>query len=199
MIGVLVVGAASAQVPEGLRPALAPADVHVRWASAHPDDPPLACEAVLAGRAALCFRVWEGKRRRFVTQADLVAWGVGVGDLVDGVRRRSEEHVGSLVSAEVIDMPASYWIARDDDGWAIASLLHPERMSAIVGGADPRVAVPRSGVLLAWRSGSDELDKVMAVAARELWDAGDDAVTPMIFTWSAKGFAPWGQATPAGR
>lgn len=198
MIGLLV-ATAIAQVPHGLRPALAPPDVHTLWASAHPDDPPLACEAVLADRAMLCFRVWEGKRRRFVTQADLVAWGVGVDALVEAVRERSSERLGALASAEVIDMPESYWIARDDDGWSIASLLHPERLTARVGGADVRVAVPRSGVLLAWRSGSDELDKVMAVATRELWDAGDDAVTPMIFTWTPKGFAPWGQATPAAR
>ena len=58
------------------------------------------------------------------------------------------------------------------------------------------MAIPRSGVALAWPSGSSELDKVMAVAVREMYDAAEDSVTPMVHVWREGQFVPFGVANP---
>lgn len=196
---IALVVAALAQVPSELRPALAPPDVAERWAAAFPDAPaPPACTPVLEARAMLCFRVWEQQRRRFVTTADLARWGVEVDDLRAAVRERGRKHLSGLTAQEVVDMPYAYLLATDGDGWTAASILNPEIVSQRVGGADVRFAVPRTGVVLAWRGGVGELDRVMAVAVRELYDDADDAVSPAVFVWTSNGFVTWGQANPRG-
>jgi hypothetical protein len=201
----LVLSALAGSVPDGLRPALAPSDVAERWAAQRPDavaGP--ACSAVLDGAAQLCFRVWEGRVRRFVTTADLTSWAVDGPALMAAARERSAVHLERFGPAEVVGSatgpggPQVYWVLEDGDGWAAGALLHAELAAGRVGGTDVRFAVPRTGVLLAWRSGSAELDRIMAVAAREMYDAADDAVTPDVFVWSAGRFVPFGRAVPRG-
>lgn len=203
MIAALV-ALAWAEVPEGLRPMLAPPDVHERWRQARPDAPAgLACAPALDGGAQLCFRVWDGRVRRYVTTADLATWGVGVAELEGAVRAGAKARIEQLSAARIAgsasdDPAATYWIATDGDGWAVSALLHPEVLAGRVGGESVRIAVPRTGVLLAWASGSADRDRILAVAAREMFESADDAVSPEVWAWTGSRFAPLMRAVPRG-
>ncbi len=187
---------ASAAIPEGVRPAAAPDDVVESYAAAFPKRPGLACAPLLADHAKLCFRVWEGKERRWVTEADLTAWEADLDGLVKHVRGKSTDVMGNeLEKKRIADMEAGYVQLRDGDGWAVAPFLHGDQVEAELG-ASARVAIPRSGVVLAWKTGSSDLDKVMAVAVREMYEAADDAVTPMVHVWRDGRFIPFGVANP---
>lgn len=201
MIAAWAVVAWAGPPTEDLRPVLAPIDApegYARWRQDRglaPD--PLACAPAWPGTALLCFRVWEGSRRRWVTQGDLAAWGVPVEGLVTTVAEASRAVIGRAEVVPVEGMEARYLRLVDGDGWAAVGFLHPELVAERLGGLPIRLAVPSEGVLVAWRPGGLALDKVLAVGVRELYDAQPGGVTPKILQWDGSTWLPFGEATPA--
>jgi len=190
---------ALAAIPEGLRPAAAPFDAPARYQAEFPGKSPLACAPLLPKQALLCFRVWEGGRRRWVTERDLARWRTDLDGLVAGVKSGAEEVLKTEPGrVSVVDFDGHYFELRDGDGWAAAPLLRPDLLASKLGQGSFRVAIPRAGVFLAWPTGSADLDKIMAVAVRELYESGQDAVTPMVFRAEGEGFVAFGQAKATG-
>ena len=93
-------------------------------------------------------------------------------------------------------MTASYLKLVDGDGWAAAGALRPDLLAEKVGGLPLRMAMPAEGVLLAWKGGEAEVDRVMAVGVKEMYDQLPGAVSPRIVTWDGAKLAPYGQAVP---
>ncbi|MEZ4323174.1 MAG: hypothetical protein R3F61_37265 [Myxococcota bacterium] len=188
-----LVCAALAAIPEGVRPAAAPADAPAQYEKAFPRKPGLACAPLLPEHALLCFRVWEGQKRRWVTVADLTAWQTDLDALVSHVTKGAQKVLENEPTAQkVVDMDAVYHDLRDGDGWAVAPLVAGSREKLV------RVAIPSTGVFLTWEAGSPELDRVMAVGVREIYEASEDAVTPMVHVWRDGRFVPFVQAKPTG-
>lgn len=186
--------------PEGLRPVLAPVDApesYRAWREGRglpPDD--LLCEPAWPGLALLCYRVWEGSRRRWVTRSDLAGWGVDLPSLHAAVADASKVSIGAAELVGVEGMDARYLRLVDGDGWAAVGFLHPEGVAQKLGGVPIRVAVPAEGVLVAWRPDGLDLDRVMSVGVRELFDAQPGGVTPVVMQWDGRAWLPFGQATP---
>lgn len=186
--------------PAGLRPIAAPADAEALYSAAQPDAAPLVCDLLLP-HLKLCFKVWEGKRRRWVTEADAIAWKT----TPTGLREALAPKVAEILALNpqpmlIAGMVEQYWILSDSDGWAVAPLLDHGALAKRMGASETtpiRVAVPRAGVFLAWLPGSAEVDQVMAVAVREYYEAAEDAVTPMVYAWSGGRWRPFGTARPS--
>lgn len=152
----------------------------------------LACRD-LAEQLMLCFVA--GDERRYVTRAELVAWGE---DLA-AVEARAKVAALAGFNADrpammaVDGLSGRYWLSAEGDGLDAAALLYPERLAAIVGG-EPVVAVPAAGVLLMWVPGDKDLDKVMAVGVRQMHDASEHPVSSRIYRWNGQKWVVWGQA-----
>jgi hypothetical protein len=186
-----------------LRPVVAPADVDERFARHQlaegrlPEH--LACTPLWPSYAELCFRVWEDGQRRWVTVGDAAKWSLPPDALARAVARRAPEHLRDAEMVQVEGMEARYLRLVDGDGWAAAGLLRPGGLSERLGGLPIRVAVPADSVLLAWRAGDADLDRVMAIGVRELYDATPGPVTPKVFTWDGDRWTPFGEAAPTPR
>lgn len=184
-----------------LRPFAAPVDAIQLHQAQHPEADVLACQPLLR-ETALCFRVWHEKRRRWVTVKDVEAWETDI----DGLREQVLAPAAKALAnephqARVEGMKHRYWILQDSDGWAVAPLLHPNTLFERMGVApttEVRVAMPTSTVFLAWPPGSPELDQVMAVAVRELYEPADDAISDLVYRWDGKGWAAWARARETG-
>jgi hypothetical protein len=186
---------ASAEPPGRVLPTVEAATVpalYAEYAAARGDQGAareLACEP-LVGDVWLCFKVEVDGKRRYVTQADLALWATDTSGLrtqAAGVHGES-----SLLKAQTLDTGEVWWEAKGPD--AAAVLLHPEWLSAV--GANPVVAVPAKGVVVAWDAGDADLDKIMAVGVRQMFETLEHPVTPVVFRWSGTHWVRWGQATP---
>lgn len=188
--------------PDSVRPTVAPVDAPSQYAAwlAEQGLPgsELACEPLWPEHALLCFKVVDAGRRRWVTSADLAAWGTTLAELRARLTARARPVLATQPRRlPVSDMQgASYWLAAEGDGWAAAGLLNPDLLARRVGGAPILVATPTDSVLLAWRPGSAELDKVMAVGVRKMFDEEPGSVTPMVHRWDGEKWTPFGQAVP---
>lgn len=151
-------------------------------------DARLSCK-LLADPLTLCLKVEEEGKRRYVSQGDLQRW-----ELTD-VRARE------LAAGAVEDNPwqqvpidggGHYHQVKADPNRASAALLHPEWLSTL--GPNPVVAVPARGVVVGWSAGDPELDKIMAVAVRRMYDELPEPLSPVALSWTDKGWRTWGQA-----
>ncbi len=184
-----------------LRPVLVSTDTpegYASWRAARSLAPdPLACETVWAGTNLLCFRLWEGQKRRFVLASDLAAWQVPITDLHTSVGRHAAEHVARAELVPIEGTEASWLRLLDGDGWAAAGLFRPDLVADRLGGLPVRVAVPVEGALVAWRAQGEEIDRIMAVGVREIFEKGPAEVSPRIWSWDGKMWLPYGEAVPA--
>jgi hypothetical protein len=202
---VLITLAAAAELPGSLRPVVADPGVPGRFAAwrAEKGLPPaeLACEPALPGAVLLCFRLWEGTARRWITRDDLAGWGATTADLRAALLPEASRR---LAAAEVVQIPgttSTYVRLTDGDGWAASAILAPAALAARLGaeGAPIRVSLPTEGVLLAWVAGDADRDRILAVAAREIYDAQPGSVSPAVFTWDGRVWTSFGEALPTGR
>lgn len=187
------VSVALAAPPPALAPMIAPTDAPTQWAAARaaagkPADP-LVCGPLWADAALLCFQV----NGRWVTEADLTAWQVSASDL--------RATVVAAAPARVVLAPKqvegrTYWTA--DGPWAGAALLAPGDVAKKLGVDAFYGAAPSQGVTLIWIPGDADLDRMMAVGARKMYDALDGSVSPLVFRWSATGWAVFAEAKPKG-
>lgn len=153
------------------------------------------CAPLWPGAVLLCFRIWEDGARRWVTRADAERWNVGSGQLTTSVRANAAAHVAraELMPVEGTD---AFYLRLVDGDWAAAGVLAPDAVAARLGGGPVRMAVPAEGVFVAWKAGDADLDKIMAVGVRELFDQTPGPVSPRVFLWDGVRWTPFGQANP---
>lgn len=194
----LFISTAFADVPKTVRPALAPADAPAQYAELRSrkglDEDPLVCDDLWPD-ARLCFRVWDGKTRRWVVESDAKRWNVSVGDLTSAMRSRSEARLAEMDVVEIDGMGRQYLRLSDGDGWAAAMVLHPGAVAGKLGGALVLVGAPTDLVTLAWASGDADTDKVMAIGVKEIYDGEDGlSVSPVVYAWIEGAWRPFGEA-----
>lgn len=184
-------------VPDGVFPVLAHDEVPAQWVA---DGQPgmLACDALWKGQAVLCYRVRDGKRRRLVTTADLASWGVDAAELRREVTTRARAALAANPPAltPIEGTGKSYWLAASGDGWAAAGILAPEVVVALVGGSFLAVA-PVDGAVMYWRPGDRDLDTIVAVGAKEMYERADWPVSPVVYQWTGQTWAPFVEAMPS--
>lgn len=201
MFGWWVLGVWAA-APEGLRPVMATPDTPERYrmwrlVEQLPEDD-LACEPIWPDTALLCFRLWENGKRRWVGESDLRAWRTNVAALEAQVAAHAGPKLQAAELVPIEGMNTTYLRLVDGDGWAAAGLLHPELLAERLGGLPIRVAVPNDTVLVAWKAQGKDVDQVMAVGVRELYDQQSGGVSPQIRQWDGESWLPFGQALPVG-
>ncbi len=166
------------------------ADVPDLFLQQHPELGPLRCEALVVDVVLLCFKLQTGASRRYVTEADLLSWDTTPEQLRTAARASLTEN--PWVANEVPDT-GRYFVAQGPN--AAAVLLHPEWLAHV--GPEPLVALPARGVVVAWKPGDEELDKVVAVGARRMFEELDHPVTAVIIQKTAEdGWTRWGEAKP---
>jgi len=201
LLATLAAARPAAAIPPTVTPVAAPVDVAAEYQAwlRESGRPPaeLACDVLWPAEALLCFKTVEGTRRRWVTTADLARWDVDLPGLRAEITRRASEEV-VLERVQVTGMDAWYWVSTRQDGWAAAGVLHPDRLVSEVGGEAVLVALPVDGVLLAWKPGDAELDRVVAVAVHELYTEQQGPISSVVFRWDGTRWAPFAEAVPEG-
>ena len=201
MLGLWLLTAAWADVPDGVVPITAPVDAQQRFDEhrQHKGLPAsvLACDVVWPDVLQVCFRIRDGEVMRFVHAADLAAWGIdGAGFRAVMAARASERLPAGLVAAPVTDMEgASYWYSAGQAGWECGGLLAPDAVAATAG-SPMLVAMPRPDVLLAWPAGNEDLNRVMAIGVREMHDAGEGLLAT-VYQYGQDGWTPAFEARPS--
>ena len=194
----LLLHGAFGSVPVSVRPSIVGTDVEAQYLevarSGTVPTAPMVCEDFWTDQARLCFRLVNGKRREWVTSTHLETWGVDFASLKSTVINRAKSHVTQqLKSVPIGGMEQTYFAATNVDGWASAVLLLPEQLRR-VGTQNVLVAVPAHGVVLAWEGGHPEVDKVLAVGVREIYESRAGSVSAMIYRWTGTEWAPFGEA-----
>jgi hypothetical protein len=166
------------------------ADVPELYLQQQPGASPLHCRPLVDEVVLLCFKVEQDGRRRYVTQADLSAWQTSAEELEVAAAASLTEP--PWVAQEVPET-GRYFLAQGER--AAAVLLHPEWLARV--GPEPVVALPARGIVLAWTPGNEELDKVVAVGARKMFEELDHPVSSVIVQRTEdEGWARWGEARP---
>lgn len=148
----------------------------------------LPCDALVPS-LLVCYRVETDGVRRYVTRADLAGWGVGASDLA------------GLAAASATKSPLVEHTLEGGGTWHDAPgalgpsvLLHPEWLAEV--GPRVLVAVPARDALVVWKPDMGELDQVLAVGARKMFDELDHPVSATVLAWDGTSWTEWGEATP---
>jgi hypothetical protein len=203
MLALLLSSICAAAPPEGVLPLVDRPGIQISWSEraraegAEGEAAVLACR-MFAEDLALCFTVPDGEARRMVTLADLVAWEVELAALEAGALQ--------AVSAGLSDerpQPVriegdsrSYLLSAEGDGLDQAGLFHPGALQARFEGQPFAVGIPARGVLIAFPLGDRELETIVAVGIRRLWESVEEPISPAVYSWDGQGWMVWGQATP---
>ncbi|NCG17486.1 MAG: hypothetical protein GWP91_00525 [Rhodobacterales bacterium] len=187
---------AQGAVPEGVRPAVAPVDIQARYDQYRSGKNlplvPLACEAPIADAVRLCFKFWEGEKRRWVSLADLNAWGVSLADLHQALVPAATQALEGLQSVAIAGTERHYLQLADGDGWAAAGLLAPHVLASKA--PRPLMAMPQTSVMVSWSMGDAETDLIMAVGVKEMKSAARDPVSAMVLRWDGKQWIAFAEA-----
>lgn len=155
---------------------------------------PLACESLWIGVAALCASSGEGERRHILTRAAMSAAGA------DLVSLRAQVAAGASVSGAesvaISGMTSSYLRLTGAERVS-AVALRPDLLAERLGGLPIRVALPSDGLLVAWRVGPADLDRVMAIGVAELYAQLPSKLSSKIVTWDGLRWTSFGAAVPS--
>ncbi|MEO0606429.1 MAG: hypothetical protein AAF211_33690 [Myxococcota bacterium] len=158
------------------------------------------CRPLPVPELKLCFRVWEGDRRRWVTELDRLRWGVTAEILQSRIESNCVESVKRAVVRTVQGGTSRYLALTDGDGWAVMGLLCPKALAARLRTLSPatsfKAALPTEHVLLAWSDGNPELDRILAVGVREIHQTEPDPLTPQVLSFDGERWHPYGRAVP---
>lgn len=195
----MLVAMAFAEVPAEVRPAVvgvATPEAYAAFASKRGmSETALACDTVWGDEALLCWRLITDTEQRWVTTADLARWDVDRAGLRAEVVRRSVELVATAGELKPVeDMEASYWLSAAGDGWAALALLHPDALASRLKARPLMVATPNIDVTLAWAGGNAEVDTVMAVGVREMFEQQRHPITAVVHRWSDGAWKAFGEA-----
>lgn len=149
-----------------------------------------------AESVSLCL-LRRGETLEPLNRADLPALGLSEAQAFSMATEAARAALGEgrPEKTPIADMTEQFWLSAEADGLDHSPMLFPEEVHARAG-PGARVAVPTPGVWLAWRAGSDELDRVMAVAVARMVEADPAAVTAKAYVWdeSSSTWIVWGQA-----
>lgn len=196
---------AIAGVPDTVRPAPAPEELPAQFAawarSKARTGEQLVCEALWRGSTVLCFEVIEGESRRWVTTRDLASWGIEPAAFFDSQRARATAEAAkvTLNPLRVEGIPGEYFEVDASARWHAAGLVAPEVLRERLKAETFLVVAPVAGVVLVWVPGDPRLDKVIAVGAREMFDAGDLGVSPVVHQRLPGRWAPFAEAKAKGK
>ena len=187
---------------EAPRPAATPWQVQQAYDAhrAARDLPPetLACQVLWPDVARLCLRQWVDGRRRWVSTNALAARGETLADLQTAFTEASAERLQNELERVPVDgFSQSYLRLRDGDGWAVAGALAPEHLARALGSSAILVALPSTGVLVAWAPGDAQFDQAMAVGVREIFDGSPDRVSPVVMRWDDGTWTAYAEAKPS--
>jgi len=141
----------------------------------------------------LCFRVEEEGRRRWVTHGDLARWGATLAEVEEAAK---EALVVSPFERRVVHGGSRHYFSAEVEGGREAMVvLHPEWLLSL--GTDVVLAIPARDAVLAWPLGDAELDKIMAVGVRKLFDASPYPVSRKVLAWNGARWTVRGEVTPA--
>lgn len=183
---------ALAELPSGLRPRIEPA----ASLGALSSNPAPACRPFAQG-LLLCFELVEQRGVRKVTQADLLQWQSSLESLESKVLPefiktwRPQE----LLEVQVEGDSRTYWMANTADGTEQAALFAPDSLSRLLGGP-VAVGLPCRGVLLAFKLGDPELEKIVAVGVRRAWESLPEPISPTLYVWYDQAWRPRSEAVP---
>ena len=156
----------------------------------------LHCDTVWSDAIDVCYRARGGATPRWMHRSDVAALRGGA----DGLRSRVDVEAAAVVGraawVRVGGMAHRYLSLTTPDGWAVAGLLRPDVLSKRLGGVPIRVAMPAQGLLVAWKPSCFELDRVMAVGVRELYEEQPRRLSPKVFQWDGTSWSAFGQAVP---
>lgn len=185
---------AFAEIPESVRPIAAQPDAPQQFADWTATEgkrsATLVCDP-LVKEVLVCFQVDRDGRRGWVSSEHLKRWKVDQAGFLASMRERAATKVE--VEKHSVDA-LEYWTTTSDERWALAGLLRPDVLAKRVPDAELRVVVPLEQTVIAWASGSAELDQIMAVGALEMTETQEGAVSPVVMTirdgrWSVFGLA----------
>ena len=203
MLALLLVSLAAAGPPEGLLPLVDRPGLQVDFAQAAwargggAEDAALACRP-FAESLILCFTVREGTGRRLVTLRDLAAWEADLSAVERAATAGAAAGLGPARPEPVAieGDSRSYLLSAVGDGLDQAGLLHPDALAARFGGKPFAVGIPAQGVLLAVALGDPELEQMVAVGVRRLWESAEQPITATLYTWDGAAWLAWGEARP---
>ncbi len=205
MWALLLLSASSAQVPEGVLPLVERASIQVAWSEAARAMGAEGLAAVVACRPfaedlVLCFTAPEGDGQRMVTQSDLEAWQTDLAGLEGSA---ASAVLAGLTAERPQQVPVegdarTYLLSAEGDGLDQAALFAPERLAERCGEQGCAVGIPARGVLVAFPLGDRELETIVAVGIRRLWESLEDPITPVAYRWNGEAWSVWGEAKPSG-
>jgi hypothetical protein len=208
MLPLLLASLSLAAPPEGLLPLVDRPGLQISWseqaraAGAEGEAAVLACR-MFAEELALCFTApqADGQGRRMVTLHDLSVWEVDLATVeaaaLAGVAAGLSEDRPQGVQVE--GDPRSYLLSAEGDGLDQAGLFDPVALQARMDGQAFAVGIPARGVLIAFPRGDRELETIVTVGVRRLWETVDEPITPKVYTWDGERWVIWGEATPGPR
>ncbi len=153
----------------------------------------------------LCTEISEGLSlctacgSRPVRVTEPAEWGLDLAAIEQAVSAAAASALTSRpVRAEIADMPGHvYWASQVGDGYDAAGLLHPGILAEIAG-TTPVIGVPAVGTFLMWIPGDPELDKVMAVGIRRIFESAPYPVSDKVYRWHNSAWRVWGEVVPSG-
>lgn len=199
MWSLLLLSVCLAGPPQDVMPLVERASIQVAWSEkvrANGAEGPAAVVACrdFAEDLVLCFTVPEGEGQRMVTQADLEAWACDMAV----VEQRAVTAVQEGMSTErpqVVPVEGdtrTYLLSAEGDGLDQAALFSPEALRLRFGGSDFAVGIPARGVLVAFALGDRELETIVTVGIRRLWESLEDPITPVVYGWNGEAWTAWG-------
>jgi hypothetical protein len=144
----------------------------------------------------MCFMLEEEESRRMVHLGDLGAWETTLEELELGAREAGKIVLseGRAREVRVEGIAPSYRIFNQGDGWDASIIFFPDQLQALLGG-DPVLAVPSRGLVIAWIPGDPELDQVVAVGVRRIYEQAEQPISPVVVHWTGS-WTRWGEARP---
>ncbi len=138
----------------------------------------------------LCLRNEDTELKWWVSYGELEQLGLSFEQAVTSIEVLAAEV--QLEPRTVQEGSGRYWVANHSGGAAEALLFSPELFAVV--GQSPAVAVPERGVLIAWNRGNRELDRIMAVGVRHLYEASDHPVSSKVMALVDSQWRVWLQA-----
>jgi hypothetical protein len=204
MLPLLLVALCAAEPPDGALPLVDRHGLMISWSEQARAAGAEGEAAVLAARGfaedlSLFFTVPDGDGRRLVTLHDLGAWEVelsvleaaALANVAAGINAQRPQVV------QVEGDPRSYLLSAEGDGLDQAALFAPEALSARFAGGAVAVGLPARGVLIAFPLGDRELETMVSVGIRRLWESVEEPVSPKAYRWDGEGWVVWGEAKPS--
>ena len=97
------------------------------------------------------------------------------------------------IRTEITGMPgANYWVSQAGDGLDAAGLLHPELLRDLAG-TTPVVGIPEPGTFVMWIPGDPDIDKVVAVGVRRIYEVAQQPTSDRIYRWHNGAWQVWGE------